>query len=273
MAYRNLVDALGRLRGAPYACAVSMASRLLGRGISLDYEEQSGLYRVTDRFGTHRFCYPARLWAVWNGLAFRGKYIGEQYLIDQVPLKDDDIIVDVGANIGDLALHLQSRNVRARVIAFEPAPREFATLQANLAASPGVASHEAHQVALWHSSEKSLTFYLSGNEADNSLLPIEKYTDAIEVPTRRLDDMLPDQRYKLLKLEAEGAEPEILAGAEGVLTKFEYVAADVGFERGMRAESTLPEVTNILTAAGFRLIGYDGRRHSLLFHRPPGDNS
>ena len=53
------------------------------------------------------------------------------------------------------------------------------------------------------------------------------------------------KEIKLLKLEAEGAEPEILQGA----TEFyqsEICSADVGAERGLKYETTILETIKFL---------------------------
>ena len=44
---------------------------------------------------------------------------------------------------------------------------------------------------------------------------------------------------KLLKLEAEGAEPEILLGGLDKIHLIDYICADVGPERGLSYETTL----------------------------------
>ena len=68
-----------------------------------------------------------------------------------------------------------------------------------------------------------------------------------------MDDFITD-KVKLLKLEAEGAEPEILMGAENKLELIQYIAADLGFERGKKEESTYKQVTNFLLSRGFILV-------------------
>jgi hypothetical protein len=72
-------------------------------------------------------------------------------------------------------------------------------------------------------------------------------------------------RVRLLKLEAEGAEPEILAGGKKILQLIDYIAVDCGFERGLKQESTLREVLNILYGNSFRLIDFNYKRMSFLF--------
>ena len=68
-----------------------------------------------------------------------------------------------------------------------------------------------------------------------------------------------------MKLEAEGAEPEIIMGAKQVLLRTKYITVDVGEERGVNEESTLPEVVNSLIPLGFKVIDVNLRRGVLLF--------
>ena len=59
-------------------------------------------------------------------------------------------------------------------------------------------------------------------------------------------------KIKLLKLEAEGAEPEIVQGIGEKLDLIEYISADLGFERNR--ESTFAPVTNYLLERNFEVI-------------------
>ena len=70
---------------------------------------------------------------------------------------------------------------------------------------------------------------------------------------------------KLLKLEAEGAEPEVIKGALNLLKNIEYIAADLGPERGLKQESTLKEVVNILLENNFKIVDFKYPRICLLF--------
>ena len=62
------------------------------------------------------------------------------------------------------------------------------------------------------------------------------------------------QRLKLLKLEAEGYEPEILKGLEGKLENCEYIAIDGGYERGESNEQTFTEISNFLILNNYKII-------------------
>ena len=69
----------------------------------------------------------------------------------------------------------------------------------------------------------------------------------------------------MLKLEAEGAEPEILEGIGDKLRLIEYISADLGFERGANCESTLVPVTNMLLRNNFSLVEVGYSRVVALF--------
>ncbi len=54
------------------------------------------------------------------------------YLRDNIVLEDDDVVLDIGANIGLFSLHMLDLNPSVRVLAFEPSPVTAAVARANL---------------------------------------------------------------------------------------------------------------------------------------------
>lgn len=254
-----------RFRGHKMAWLATKSSALSGRpDVRFSFDAERALYVCHDD-GAHCFAHHRRLWTLFDGRHARGTRLAMQYMLDQIAFSQGDWIVDVGANTGDLMLAFSALDCPVNYIGFEPSPDEFRALQQNLTLNNNLMHKEAHQIALWNDDTAELTFYLQSSKADSSLLPIRNPTAEIKVPSGRLDKILPDRRYKLLKLEAEGAEPEILQGAGGIIHRFDYVAADVGFERGLTSASTLPEVTNFLTTRNFEICAYNGLRHCLLF--------
>jgi hypothetical protein len=80
--------------------------------------------------------------------------------------------------------------------------------------------------------------------------------DVITVRTVTLDSFFEEvggpSKIRLLKVEAEGMEPEVLAGALKTLANVEYVAVDAGPERG--GDNTVAPVLNILVREGFEVL-------------------
>jgi hypothetical protein len=90
------------------------------------------------------------------------------------------------------------------------------------------------------------------------LIKPKHYERVIKIPTIRLEDTI-EGPVKLLKLEAEGGEPEILEGLGERLADVHFITADLGYERGTLEESTLVPVVNFLLKRGFsiRAISHD----------------
>ncbi|MBE48807.1 MAG: hypothetical protein CMB04_03220 [Euryarchaeota archaeon] len=186
-----------------------------------------------------------------QGLSERANSIGKTYFLEGLQFNDGDVVVDCGANLGDLKLWFDIRGMNISYIGFEPSPEEFGCLQDNI--GTGVAK----SVGLWNK-EGSFEFFVSSQKADSSLIEPKHYESVIEIPTIRLEDAL-EGPVKLLKLEAEGGEPEILEGLGERLADVHFITADLGYERGMLEESTLVPVVNFLLERGFsiRAISHD----------------
>ena len=75
----------------------------------------------------------------------------------------------------------------------------------------------------------------------------------IQVKQRKLDELI-DGPIKLLKIDAEGAELEVIKGSRGLMESVEFIAIDLGFEKGVKQESTAPPVFEFLNGYNFKLI-------------------
>jgi FkbM family methyltransferase len=192
-----------------------------------------------------------------KGIVARTSLLAKDYFLSRIPFGDGDVVIDCGANIGELYLWFALNGLGIRYVAFEPSPLEFAALRLNCPDA------EAHNVALWNCNE-TLTFYLASEDADSSVIEPACHQGTIAVEARRLEDYI-TQPVRLLKLEAEGAEPEILEGIGEKLPLIHYIAADLGFERGVERESTLAPVTNMLLRRNFSLIDVAYPRVTALF--------
>jgi len=178
-----------------------------------------------------------------KGLKFIAEKVMKSYSIYGLPINKNDLVVDVGANNGDLILGLPM----CRYTAFEPAPIEFALLVKNK-----FPDAQIHNLAVGKESKKS-QFYLSSQGADSSLFEPPTVDKVIQVQQVRLDEVL-NESIKLLKIDAEGGELEVLMGAQNILDQIDYIAVDVGFEKGKNQESTAPEVLNFLYSNDFELF-------------------
>jgi FkbM family methyltransferase len=189
----------------------------------------------------------------------RSNYMKSVYQIDKINFGEGDVVVDCGANVGDLHLLIRIEKYPVNYIAFEPSPSEFSCLELN--SSPSKIFNEG----LWNA-KSHLDFYVSSDGADSSFIAPKKFDEIIKINTSRLDQKIPrNLKIKLLKIEAEGAEPEALEGAENILHNVMYITADLGFERGIDQESTICPVVNFLLNRNFELIGLTNGRLVALF--------
>jgi FkbM family methyltransferase len=265
--WKSYLRFIGRFDNHSFARLASFGATVIsGARQRVKFDAETGSYTVDGMF-CHRFAHKSRVDLFLYGLQDRGHVLGDGYLLGRVQFEDGDIVVDCGANIGDLGLYFATIGMRVRVFAFEPSPVEYDLLVRNVAANPFTDVLGTYNVALWEESSDGVDFFVKSESADSSILPIANYDQKITVPSRRLDEILPRRKYRLLKLEAEGAEPEILRGAGQILDCFDFISVDAGFERGMTQETTAPEVIRYLFAHGFELVDLNPKRVTFLFQR------
>lgn len=192
-----------------------------------------------------------------NGLESCGNKIAKSYGIEKIVIQKSDLIVDVGANNGDLLLYLNAFS-DCKYIGFEPASMDFKNLELNRNSS------EVYNMAALDKSCEVL-FYASSREADSSIYEPISFAESSIVKAVRLDEFLDSNiKIKILKVDAEGAEMEVIRGAEKILNQIEYIAIDLGFEKGINQETTAPQVINFLLANNFCILNFT-RRNCFLF--------
>ena len=194
-----------------------------------------------------------------DGISARAELLGKSYLLESIVFDTGDIVIDCGANVGDLQLWFNYNDLQVEYVGYEASPKTFQCLARNIQMG------KTFNYALSNKSSRNI-FYISERNADSSLIEPFYYTTKLEVNAKRLDD-LHGETIKLLKIDAEGAELEVLEGASKILSKIEYISVDLGFERGVNLESTFVPVTNYLYQSGFDLVDFAFPRLVLLFKK------
>lgn len=238
---------------------LNVAAGLKQTGVTFVYDPDRNAYKYIDKeYGRPvYFVHKKRAIMYRKGIIARTSLLARDYFLSRIDFSDGDVVIDCGANIGELYFWFLFNGLGIRYVPFEPSPLEFSALRLNCPDA------ESHNVALWNRNE-TLNFYLASEDADSSIIEPARHQGAIAVEARRLDDYITGP-VRLLKLEAEGAEPEILEGIGEKLPLIHYIAADLGFERGVLRESTLAPVTNMLLRRNFSLLDVAYPRVTALF--------
>jgi FkbM family methyltransferase len=150
---------------------------------------------------------------------------------DHVELAERPLVVDAGANIGMFALYIKRRYPAAEILAFEPVPESAAVLRQNIGLH-GLTDITVHEVALGSRPEQAAAFtYYPAAPGSSTRYPQQsgpakaavgrifspRVADRlyrgrdITVPVERLSAFLAaDRPVDLLKIDVEGAEPDVL---------------------------------------------------------------
>jgi FkbM family methyltransferase len=174
---------------------------------------------------------------------------GTRLLIQRL-VEPGDVFVDVGAHLGLHTLAAaRAMNGHGRIVAFEPFAPTQRLLRMSVLLNGFSNVVEIHQAAVSDHSGRAQLF-LGMRSGHHSLfppdLPAGTGDPSVEVPLVGLDDVLKaTPTIDLLKIDAEGAEPEVLDGARSLIEHNHEIALIVEFgpshlrRRGLSARAWL----------------------------------
>jgi len=206
-----------------------------------------------------------RLSAYYSGVEAATIRLLSEYRIDSSQWPVGSLVIDVGANVGLFGYEAVRRD--CNYLAVEPDPRVFEALSRNMVGiDNGTAKIALEPLALSDFSGHA-TFFTKDDTADSSLMPVEGHTTQISVEVTTLDVLMDSYTWvdsiALIKIEAEGSEPEVIRGGIRTIQRALFVAVDAGPERN--GEITAPEVVNQLSSVDFELVDCFLGRGTFLF--------
>lgn len=153
-------------------------------------------------------------------------------LLDRAEMVDP-IVFDVGANRGDWTQASLTRKPSARLVSFEPSSAAFAILEARFAKDERVRTEHVAlsdftgEAALWSDAPGSGLASLTKRSLD---LMGSEFNVSELVPVLTVDDWVTASgiRPNAMKLDVEGNELAVLAGAEQVLGSLTVVQFEFG---------------------------------------------
>jgi FkbM family methyltransferase len=174
------------------------------------------------------------------------------YYIKNMNFKKGDVVLDIGANIGIFSIYLAKLFPEVKIYAFEPVKKTYNDLLKNIELN-NIKNIKAFNLAVNKDAREIQMIYLE-EASDCSFmadLDVPRLTNRSniknnvvveKVPGITLDGILKDnkiQKVKLLKIDTEGAEDEILRASKR-LNDIEYIIGE------MHYNSKDPKITESL---------------------------
>lgn len=130
------------------------------------------------------------------------------YLSDKHPV--NEVIIDVGANIGNHTVYFAQYLEYSQIIAFEPVPANFKILRENTKRFPNI---QLRYQAVGAERKMVRMLANAGNMGASEINP----EGDINVMQVRIDDLLLRDKVTLMKIDVEWYEPQVLLGAANII--------------------------------------------------------
>jgi FkbM family methyltransferase len=195
---------------------------------------------------------------------FHGTYEPATLALFDKLIKPGDSVIDVGANIGLMTMKAATLvGSTGHVIAFEPNPEVFRRLEGNVELNR-LTCVSLRRCALG-SSPGELTLYdrPEANIGSASLVPTDAGQSVGKVEIRRLDDSIGDIAPSLIKIDVEGFEGEVIAGAMDTLRRFRP-AIVMEFDRHMPSpdEDPFGAFDRVMNSGVYRCFRFTHSKYS-----------
>jgi FkbM family methyltransferase len=173
-----------------------------------------------------------------------------------------NMVVDVGAGVGQFVGWLRSEGYEGRIISFEPVEETFSELQRRAGADP---TWTCWNVALAERDGDAVV-NVAGNLWSSSLLPMTReheaaapdsvYVGQERVRLTRLDslDVIGPGDRAYLKIDAQGAEGAVLDGAAGVFHRIVAAELELSLAELYEGQELLPALRERMRTEGFALV-------------------
>ncbi len=176
---------------------------------------------------------------------------------------DLDAILDVGANVGQFAISVRRAGFAGRIVSCEPLSGAFAELARRASDDPSwdvvnaAVGSEVGETEINVSANSYSSSLLPMTDAHLSGAPESAYvaTERIELTTvpAVVDKFGLKPERTLLKIDTQGYEAEVLAGAGELLRDFGALQLEVSFVELYEGQQLAEESVQLLRDHGFRL--------------------
>lgn len=175
-----------------------------------------------------------------------------------------DLVLDVGANAGQFGEELLGAGYRGELHSFEPLKDAFVALSA---AAAGSNRWSARHCALG-AERGTQVIHVAGNSVSSSLLnmlpsheslaPDSKYIRDQEILVETLDEILPDiapsNRSIWLKIDTQGFEHKVIAGARESLGRIDTVQMEISLTPLYEGALSVTEMIALMCDQGYSIV-------------------
>jgi FkbM family methyltransferase len=173
----------------------------------------------------HKIYADSRDLSIVPTLVFKGCWEPWVTQVMQQALRPGMRVADIGAHVGYHTCTMAGAvGPKGYVYAIEANPRLAGLLRKTIAANGLYDYASCHQVVVGDKSSDVDFHMFRGLTGSSSVLPMQptaaKYGDTVDVQRLKcepLDQLIPDDRLDAMKIDCEGSEPAIIAGARRLL--------------------------------------------------------
>lgn len=178
-----------------------------------------------------------------------------------------NVVLDVGASVGNYATKLRQSGYRGRILSFEPLSESYEKLAAS---SRHDSAWQTFNAAIGER-DGSASINVSARSTSSSLLdmgplhvaaaPDSAYVRHEQIVVRRLDTILdgivrPDDRL-YLKMDVQGYEASVLAGARETLATTQVIEVEVSTVPLYDGSVLCAQMIQAIGELGFRLVSWE----------------
>jgi FkbM family methyltransferase len=197
-------------------------------------------------------------WVAWELQA-------DDYRLRDMRFGEGDVVIDIGAHIGLFSMYLAKRWPVIRVFSFEPFPVNFRNCAENLQLN-GITNVVLSPKAITNDNRllSMTTDPQNSGGASAVVKTFESNGIVTDLPSMTLDELFSAheiRRCKLMKIDCEGMEYEILLGAR-VLDKIEYLVGEFHANPSLQDRGWCPEQLHAYCSAFF-----PDNKMKIQFHR------
>ena len=168
-------------------------------------------------------------------LSINGVYGELDTQIVREQIKEGDIVIDVGANIGYYTLiFAQLVGKKGKVFAFEPEPKNFEILRKNIEIN-NYDNVIAEQKIISDKCGKMKLYVSDSDIVGHRIQQMGNSKKFVEVESVTLDEYMKklnlEEKINFIKIDVEGAEPKVLEGSKNILEKNDNLKIFTEFNR------------------------------------------